>query len=340
MRQSTQLRQRFGDQHIPVTRRTQPRAERTQTRRLLRQRITQGFVKQIQCRAQPAQPDAHLMQILRIFRIEHAARVALYLRQRRGGNDAKRSARIHLGFQPYRRCFVRPGELRAVQRITTLSLRLRFQFQRLHRRQLQRQIEQRGYRTLLEFEFQLANRIATGAAANLAAVDRNLDQYARCGRQQAQGAFDVGTEHRDQRSRNVSGTQHFDQRTARQHGKIGARITQNGLEFHAGMHTGGDAAAAFYRLDPAPAFAPHPQRDTVAPQMQVRGVVIRGRQPHGAGRGGSAQQRRGEQCAQSCGRNPQFELDFLIDLRGRVRAAWRTDPAFHTLVLCARLSSN
>ena len=56
MRQSTQLRQRFGDQHIPVTRRTQPRAERTQARRLHRQRVTQRFVKQIQRRASRRSP--------------------------------------------------------------------------------------------------------------------------------------------------------------------------------------------------------------------------------------------------------------------------------------------
>ena len=68
----------------------------------------------------------------------------------------KRIARTHAARQPYRRCLLWHGELRVIQRITSLGLGVLLQFQRMQFRQLQRQIEQRRHWPLLEFEFQFA----------------------------------------------------------------------------------------------------------------------------------------------------------------------------------------
>src|SRR5262245_27868732 len=146
-------------------------------------------------RAHPAQSHAHLMHALCVGRLECRRLAASELRETSPGNDAEGRARRHVARESDRLRAYRLGRPALEEAVAARRFRAPFDSQRQTSGKLERGLMQAARTAAFEFELDLRDREAAIARANLALVQRQLDERARMAEGPG-GAPDFGDEHR------------------------------------------------------------------------------------------------------------------------------------------------
>ena len=247
-------RQGFAAQHVPVARRAQRGRQRAQAlQQLGRQRAR--IAKQPQRRTQPPQRHPRLMHILDVVRRQHPRQIGLELRQTGLDDRGKALLHAHAVVQRQRYGFHRCGldPMRQAHAALGLADVERLAVERSG--PVQRQREQRIRLAGLQFELDLADRLAAFAGHHLADVERHLDPCAALAGNQPGGAMETRLEHR--RQLRAQRLRHIGQRLRREPAPIRHPASDRHLEFDAPRQPALPLALGLQRLQPAPPHAPH-----------------------------------------------------------------------------------
>jgi hypothetical protein len=156
-------------------------------------------LEQHQQGAQAADADAHLVDALHLLAAQGRGLVGQQIVEHAGRQAGERLVRGHAGFERDRMGLARLGLAAVAQAPAALGLALVEQGERRHLQQVETQAKERILGAALEFQLELAQRLAGIARSHAAVVERQLDLRACGGRHAEAGAPHVGAEDRFER---------------------------------------------------------------------------------------------------------------------------------------------